>query len=69
MMTKRLLRQRILPTSPSSDASHLQTVSYPPVEDGQVGLRGENQGRQIDLVAPAGDGNHLQMNLLQRSCE
>lgn len=48
--------------------AHLQAVSYPPVEDGQVGLGGKNDGRQIDLVVPAGDGNHLQMDFLQRSC-
>lgn len=46
------------------DTAHLQAVSYPPVEDGQVGLSGKNDGRQIDLVVPAGDGDHLQMDFL-----
>lgn len=43
---------------------NLQVVPDPPIEDGQVGLSGKNDGCQIDLVVLPGDGNHFQVDFL-----
>lgn len=44
---------------------HLQAVANPPVEDGEVGVQGQQHGRQGHLLMDANRGDHLEGEGLQ----
>lgn len=49
-------------------AAHLQAGANPPIEDGEVGVRGQQHGREVHLLADADDGSHFEVEGLQRGC-
>lgn len=45
---------------------HLQAVADPPVEDSEVGVQGQQHGREVHLLVDANDRDYLQVEGLQR---
>lgn len=59
-----------LPHLPPQAAAglHLQAGADPPIEDGEVGVRGQQHGCEVHLLADADDGNHFEVEGLQGGC-
>lgn len=48
--------------------AYLQAVADPPVEDGEVGVQGQQHSREVHLLVDADDRNHFQVEGLQGGC-
>lgn len=45
---------------------YLQAVADPPVEDSEVGVQGQQHGREVHLLVDANDRDYLEVEGLQR---
>ena len=44
---------------PGAGPAYLQAVADPPVEDGEVGVQGQQHGRKVHLLVDADDRNQV----------
>lgn len=48
--------------------AYLQAVTNPPVEDGEVGVQGQQHSCEGHLLVDANDRNHFEVECLQGGC-